>query len=101
MERQRLGGRGIESESAQLATVPHVTGAAGKPHASYDAVAREYATKNETAPHNAFFERPAVINLLGDVAAKRVSMSAVAWARSHSTSSNTARRSSALMPARR
>lgn len=40
--------------------------------AAYDAVAHEYAATNETAPFNALYERPAVIDLLGDVRAKRV-----------------------------
>jgi SAM-dependent methyltransferase len=39
---------------------------------SYDAVAKEYAAANETSPYNALYERPAVIELLGDVEGKRV-----------------------------
>jgi SAM-dependent methyltransferase len=60
-----------KSESAQPGTVPDVT-PAGESRAGYDAVAREYATMNETAPYNALYERPAVIGLLGEVATKRV-----------------------------
>jgi SAM-dependent methyltransferase len=40
--------------------------------AAYDAVAQEYAAGSETAPYNALYERPAVIELLGDVRGKRV-----------------------------
>jgi ubiquinone/menaquinone biosynthesis C-methylase UbiE len=43
----------------------------GRAAAAYDAVAKEYATANETAPYNALYERPAVIELLGDVSGKR------------------------------
>ncbi len=40
--------------------------------AAYDAVAKEYAAANETSPYNALYERPAVIELLGNVREKRV-----------------------------
>ncbi|MGD0386419.1 MAG: class I SAM-dependent methyltransferase [Solirubrobacteraceae bacterium] len=40
--------------------------------AAYDSFAAEYATANETAPYNALYERPAVIELLGDVHGRRV-----------------------------
>lgn len=49
-----------------------MTPSPGDARATYDAVAREYAVMNQTAPYNALYERPAVISLLGDVAAKRV-----------------------------
>lgn len=38
----------------------------------YDRYAREYADKNEVSAYNAFYERPAVLALLGDVAGQRV-----------------------------
>lgn len=38
----------------------------------YDRYAREYAHKNDTEPFNAFYERPAVLALLGEVAGLRV-----------------------------
>ncbi len=38
----------------------------------YDAFATEYAAKNEAGPFNAYYERPATIALLGDVAGLRV-----------------------------
>jgi SAM-dependent methyltransferase len=40
--------------------------------AAYDSVAEEYAAGSETGPYNALYERPAVIELLGDVSGKRV-----------------------------
>lgn len=40
--------------------------------AVYDAVAKDYAAANETKPYNALYERPAVIELLGEVSGKRV-----------------------------
>jgi SAM-dependent methyltransferase len=39
---------------------------------AYDAVAKEYVAQNESGPYNALYERPAVIELLGDVRGKRV-----------------------------
>lgn len=38
----------------------------------YDEFAREYAAHAETSPHNALYERPAVLELLGDVHGRRV-----------------------------
>jgi len=40
--------------------------------AQYDAFAAEYAAKNAAGPFNAYYERPATISLLGDVAGLRV-----------------------------
>lgn len=39
---------------------------------TYDAMAVDYAAKNETGPFNALYERPATLSLLGDVTGKRV-----------------------------
>jgi ubiquinone/menaquinone biosynthesis C-methylase UbiE len=38
----------------------------------YDAMAEDYATDNDTGSYNAFYERPAMISLLGDVTGLRV-----------------------------
>jgi ubiquinone/menaquinone biosynthesis C-methylase UbiE len=38
----------------------------------YNSFAGEYATHNESSPYNAYYERPAVLDLLGDVAGRRV-----------------------------
>ncbi|MGH7918370.1 MAG: methyltransferase domain-containing protein [Candidatus Dormibacteraceae bacterium] len=38
----------------------------------YEEHAQDYADKNETAPYNALYERPASLALLGDVRGKRV-----------------------------
>lgn len=38
----------------------------------YERYAREYAAKNDSAPFNVLYERPAVLALLGDVAGLRV-----------------------------
>lgn len=38
----------------------------------YDRYAREYADKNEVSAYNALYERPAVLELLGDVRGQRV-----------------------------
>lgn len=38
----------------------------------YDTVAGEYADHAETAPYNALYDRPAMLELLGDVSGKRV-----------------------------
>jgi 2-polyprenyl-3-methyl-5-hydroxy-6-metoxy-1,4-benzoquinol methylase len=38
----------------------------------YDRLADAYAARAPTKPHNAFYERPATLSLLGDVAGKRV-----------------------------
>lgn len=61
-----------ESMCVQLGTVTGMTSSSSDARAPYDAVAREYAVMNQTAPYNALYERPAVISLLGDVAAQRV-----------------------------
>jgi SAM-dependent methyltransferase len=44
---------------------------AGAPTA-YDAMARHYAAANETSAYNALYERPAVIDLAGEVSGRRV-----------------------------
>jgi SAM-dependent methyltransferase len=38
----------------------------------YDAIAAQYAAENADNAHNAYYERPAIIALLGDVAGRRV-----------------------------
>jgi SAM-dependent methyltransferase len=40
--------------------------------AAYDALAEPYAAQVDTKPHNAYYERPATLSLLPDVAGKRV-----------------------------
>lgn len=39
---------------------------------AYDALAEAYAARIDTKPHNAYYERPATLSLLPDVADKRV-----------------------------
>ena len=39
---------------------------------SYDAIAAEYATKVDSAPYNALYERPAMLALLPDIEGKRI-----------------------------
>ncbi len=39
---------------------------------SYDSIAAEYATKVDSAPYNAFYERPAMLNTLPDVEGQRI-----------------------------
>jgi len=48
--------------------------AEGRPIAqdAYDALAESYADLIDTKPHNAYYERPATLSLLPDVAGKRV-----------------------------
>src|SRR5580692_13029454 len=38
----------------------------------YDAMAAEYAADNATSPYNAFYERPATMALIANIAARRV-----------------------------
>ena len=40
--------------------------------APYDAFAENYSTENESSLMNAYYERPATIDLLGDVSGQRV-----------------------------
>jgi SAM-dependent methyltransferase len=42
------------------------------PENDYDAFAEAYAQDNESNPWNAYYERPAVLRLLGDVSGRRV-----------------------------
>lgn len=42
------------------------------PANDYDSFAEEYASHNEESAYNALYERPAVLDLLGDVAGRRV-----------------------------
>src|SRR4028118_308387 len=39
---------------------------------AYEALAEAFAAAVETKPHNAFYERPATLSLLPDVAGKRI-----------------------------
>ena len=90
-----------ESMCVQLGTVTGMTSSSSDARAPYDAVAREYAVMNQTAPYNALYERPAVISLLGDVAAQRVLDVGCGSGILSRTSSSMAPRSSVLMPVRR
>jgi ubiquinone/menaquinone biosynthesis C-methylase UbiE len=42
------------------------------PQRAYDSLADAYAAKVGTKAHNAFYERPATLSLIGDVAGKRI-----------------------------
>jgi len=39
---------------------------------AYEKLADSYAARAPTKPHNAYYERPATLSLLGEVAGKRV-----------------------------
>ena len=39
---------------------------------AYEQLADSYSARAPTKPHNAYYERPATMGLLGDVAGKRV-----------------------------
>lgn len=43
-----------------------------EPREVYEKLADSYAARAPTKPHNAYYERPATLSLLGDVAGKRV-----------------------------
>jgi SAM-dependent methyltransferase len=57
--------------------MPSVTGGSGEPAGQaaandYDSFAEAYSAENEVNLHNAFYERPAMLALAGDVAGRRV-----------------------------
>lgn len=57
----------------------------------YDAMAQVYATDSEDSAFNAFYERPAMLSLLGDLDGRASSSSAVAPGRSRPRSSSARR----------
>jgi 2-polyprenyl-3-methyl-5-hydroxy-6-metoxy-1,4-benzoquinol methylase len=41
-------------------------------HEAYDTLADAYASRVDTKPRNAYYERPATLSLIGEVAGKRI-----------------------------